>query len=271
MKALRSIFNVYIKAFEKKYNMVFMILFLRSEIGVDVIKISILKFLMRFINMVVMFLPIKVFLVLSSGKSIAILSFTEPYLGKYHSEIVLLLLTVLLYVFNVAINIYSSRLVNKQKSKPILKSYTLHELSVDMPKKSIIACLKHVYNWLSGAMLIIVSIILFFIGSWHFALLFSCLLLLYVAFVEYFFFTNNKYKFLDKIKLTPDQVLHVSTAVFYLMTFFLIFYSYLQFGMQVHFAILMLFLVRLTNGCLKTYFMSSFSVSELIKSAKVKP
>lgn len=266
MKILKSIMNVYVKAFKKKSNMISLIRFLRDDLNVDIGQISTLKFSMRFINMVVMFLPIKVFLVLSSGQPIGFLSFTEPYLGVYHSEIILLSLTVLLYIFNLIINIYSSRLVNKQENKISRKSYNISCLNVELTKKNMVRCLSHVYNWLSGAMLISVAIALFFIGSWHFSLFFSSLLLLYTAFVEYFFFTENKFSFLDKVKLTRSQVLQISTAIFYLISFFLIFYTYLQFGIQIHFAILMLFLVRLTNGCLKTYFMASFSVGELLKN-----
>lgn len=101
--------------------------------------------------------------------------------------------------------------------------------------------------------------------SYEYAFLFFLGFVVYYFIVQYFLFTDSKYKLKEKMKVTIPQALNIFSGVFFLFTFFLVFFVFMKFDLPVMSALLLLLLSRLTNNSIKAMF-SSLSKIKVLNS-----
>ena len=241
--------------------------FMRSNIGVDLYKLSTLKFLGRFINMVVMFLPLKAFLILSGVSQIGYLHYVEDILGKKLYIISIVLITIGLYIINVFLQVYSGRLLNKQSTKFDKSFYDFEKFQLN--KKFFISSHILLINFLSDCLLVFICALIFFFLSIPYACIFLFLLLVYIIVIKYMVFIDNKFSFLQKINLDESQILAISNGVFYLAIFIALFFVFIYIGLHVYSAILILLLSRLSNGSIKSIMIYLNKISKNIVTYKL--
>lgn len=223
----------------------------RDQFAIRLLLLVLLRFSGKFFNMLVMFLPLKIFLVLSGTTQVGFLKDVEVKLGTNGYVVLVLSLTAFLYITNTLIQVYYSRLLNEEKLK-----FVKNDKAPDADVKRYKSFFYYYVDFLSGLVLVFISLVLFSFLSIHYFLLFSMFFLAYYFFVQYFLFTDNKYKFLDRVKISVKQAVDVSSGIFFLFVFFLVFSVYIEFGLSVVSALLLLLLSRLANSAIKTIFSS---------------
>lgn len=244
-------FYVLLRKIASEFKLSFSILFfMRNAVGIDLYKLSLLKFLGRFINMVVMFLPLKAFMIMAGVSQIGVLHSVEETLGKNGYIILIIAITSSLYLVNVILNFYSGRLLNKQSNKFENDEYSVGNYL--LKKKFFLVSHVVLINFLSDCLLVSISFLIFLYLSKEYASVFFILLLIYFVVIKYVVFIDNKFKFLERMNLDESQVLTISNSIFYLSIFISLFFVFIYFGLHVHSAILILLLTRLSNGSIKS-------------------
>ncbi|PMK79553.1 hypothetical protein BCT94_18800 [Vibrio breoganii] len=210
--------------------------------------LSFLKFVSKYINLAVMFLPIKVFLLLSNDFSVPQL--LDDFINAREYIIIILSFTALLYLINVVIQWYFSRLHNKKILK-IEDSVPKLNFPKDLPLKLMKQNFTLTYNVVADFLTLSFSFCLFLYLSHLYAVVFITTLFMFSIVVEYLVFTENKYSFLDRLKLDSYQLIRISSALVYLVLFFSIFAIHLIEPFAIHTAVLLLFGSRLVNASIK--------------------
>ena len=227
---------------------------LRKVVKLDILKLSIVHFLSKFINMAVMFLPIKVFLLLSTSSPIESLPFFDSSLERNNFILLLLSLTAVLYLINIILQIYSARVLNKQRAQINLPEYVYGPHT--FTKKMILTLYKPCYLTVAAFIMIFISTAVFFFLSLEFALAYIFVFIFYLLFVEYFIFTDNRFKLLTRLNIDQNQSLTILSSLLYLVLFFSIFYIFTVFSLPAHNGILMLLLARLANTSVKDFILN---------------
>ena len=241
---------------------------LSFSVGYPILTLAILKFLGRFVNMFVMFIPLKIFLLFSGVAQLGFLSDLESSLGRQLYISLLLLFTAFLYFLNVIIQLYTSRLTNNELNRVLEVKYLSRRKKI-FQESLIRKVFIPLVNVISSYLMVIVSAIIFLFLSKIYFINFIILFLIYWLFVNYFVFTNNKFNFLKKINLTRPQVLTIISGLFYLVLFFLLFALFIEGGLQITPAILILLLSRLCNSSIKTMFLSLNKASQVYRRVKL--
>ena len=241
---------------------------LSFSVGYPILTLAILKFLGRFVNMFVMFIPLKIFLLFSGVAQLGFLSDLESSLGRQLYISLLLLFTAFLYFLNVIIQLYTSRLTNNELNRVLEVKYLSRRKKI-FQESLIRKVFIPLVNVISSYLMVIVSAIIFLFLSKIYFINFIILFLIYWLFVNYFVFTNNKFNFLKKINLTRPQVLTIISGLFYLVLFFLLFALFIEGGLQITPAILILLLSRLCNSSIKTMFLSLNKASKVYRRVKL--
>lgn len=227
----------------------------RHEFSVRLVLLATLRFLGKFFNMLVMFLPLKIFLVLSGTSEVGLLKEVEVKLGTGKYVILVLFITASLYVFNMLLQLYYARVVNVEKLK-IKKSHQYLDRDIKVLRRIFSPCVE----MFGSLMMLSISLIIFFLLSYQYLGLFSLGCLIYYAFVQYFLFTNNKFRFLDRANIDIRQAIEITSGVFFLFVFFLVFFVYIKYNISVVSALLLLLLSRLNNNAIKVIL---FSISKV--------
>ncbi|PML04861.1 hypothetical protein BCT86_14465 [Vibrio breoganii] len=217
-------------------------------VGKKFFLLSFLKFISKYINLAVMFLPIKVFLLLSSDFSVPEL--INGFISKREYIVIILCFTALLYLINVIIQWYFSRLHNKKIVKiedSVPNSEDTKKISLKLMKYNF----RVTYNVIADFITLSFSCCLFLFLSHLYATIFIITIFLFSILVEYLVFTENKYSFLDKLKVDSYQLIKISSALLYLVLFFSIFAIHLIEPFAIHTAVLLLFGSRLVNASIK--------------------
>lgn len=106
-----------IKAYEDWVFITKLFSLFRNRFSVKLILLSTLKFTGKFSNMLVMFLPLKIFLLISGTSQVGMFKEIEEQLGTNAYISLILFVTSLLYILNLVIQIYYSRAFNLEKLK----------------------------------------------------------------------------------------------------------------------------------------------------------
>ena len=224
---------------------------LRNVVGLDIMQLALLQLTSKFINMLVMFLPLKVFLLISTPIHMGALLNIEEGIGRNGYIILLLLLTTFLYLINILLHLQYGRLLNKQEEKLLQDKYTYNgkKFFID----DILELYRPCYLAISGFLMIAMSLFVFFFLSIQFAFVFLFTFYFYLVFVEYFVFTNNKFKLLSRLNLNSNQLLTILSSLLYLVLFFSIFIIFNYEQIHVSSAILILLLSRVANTSIKSF------------------
>ncbi|MGF1889744.1 hypothetical protein L4D13_27020 [Photobacterium profundum] len=228
--------------------------FFRNEVKIQVVKITIFTFISKYINMVVMFIPIKLLFLLSGAKNISFLTDIEESIGRELYIGILVCIVIVLYILDMFMKIYKGKLTNFQKEIVNKDSYLLDGKPIQ--KKIITRTYNPYCQVLSDVLLIVTSIGVFLVVSPTYALYFVTVILLYVAFIEYLVFSPHQTRLLKKLSLDNNQFIHVCNGILYLIFFIGIVIVLLTQSIHILLAIFMMLVSRITNTSLRTVFTS---------------
>lgn len=214
------------------------------------IKLGVMNFFSSFSSMLVMFLPIKVFLLLSGTSHIKLLSYFQNTFGDTAYFVLLVTVTLAVYFSNIFLQLYISR--TEKYNQLGLKS---DEYSTSYGKygREFVKYAFKAYSGLIGDLfMIFMSLIIFLFVSPVFAMSFLLTQILYLVIAKYFIFTENKYDILARLHLDVTQANNLLSGTFFLLIFALLFVSYSFSSMSLGGAILALLLSRIANNSMKS-------------------
>ncbi|AMG29809.1 hypothetical protein AL542_04980 [Grimontia hollisae] len=217
--------------------------------GVQVYKLSFFYFLGGFLNMLVMFLPIKVFLLMSGVSQIS--KFTDLR-GEYGSELFVTGLVFLIssvYLVNILVQLYTSRLEKTSQKKLVDETY---RTKYGEYGNGFVCYSFRVFSGIIGDIIMFsISTLLFFFVSPTFCFIFLLSQISYLFIVKYFVYTNNKFRFLDRMHLEKGQANNIISSSFFIFLFGGIVFSFHATELSVGWAILLLLLSRIANNSTK--------------------
>lgn len=224
-------------------------------------RVGIMTFLSSFSSMLVMFLPIKVFLLLSGTSHIKILTNFQKSYGNNAYFSLLVLVTLLVYSLNVFLQLYISR--TEKYNQNSLKHDEYHTSYGRYGKEFVKYAFKMYSGLVGDIIMVFMSVILFLFISPIFAVFFVLSQFIYLIIAKYFIFTDNKYDLLTRLHLDVSQANTLLSGTFFLIIFALLFVSFSISKMSVGGAILALLLSRIANNSMK-------SILSKIQSVKKK-
>lgn len=224
----------------------------REQTDIPFIKISLLVFSSKFINMIVMFMPLKMLFVLSGSKNISFLHEMEQNLGRDVYIGGMLGIISILYFFNIILSVYQIKLVNKQKNNIEIKSYFFND---EIKPHSVILKIYGPFCQILADFLLIGTVItvLFFVNT-YFALYYLFVVFIYTIIVEQWAFSTHESKLMGKLGIDSKQFIRIAGVLIFFLSFVGILAVVLNLDISVIFAVLMLILIRLSNGALKSLF-----------------
>lgn len=224
----------------------------REQTNIPVLKIALLVFSSKFINMIVMFMPLKMLFVLSGSKNISFLHNMEQNLGRDVYIAGMLGIISILYFFNIILSVYQIKIVNKQKHNISIKEYYFND-KVES-HSTILKTYGPFCQILADFFLIgTVIITLFFINT-YFALYYMFVILIYSIIVEQWAFSTHDSKLMGKLDIDSKQFIRIAGVLIFFLSFIGILAVVLNLNISVILAVLILILVRLSNGALKSLF-----------------
>lgn len=224
----------------------------RKQTNIPVLKIALLVFSSKFINMIVMFMPLKMLFVLSGSKNISFLHNMEQSLGRDVYIAVMLGIISVLYFFNIILSVYQIKLVNKQKNNISIKEYYFND---EVKSHSTILKIYGPFCQILADFLLIGTVVttLFFLNT-YFALYYMFVVFMYSIIVEQWAFSTHDSKLMGKLGIDSKQFIRIAGVLIFFLSFIGILAVVLNLNISVIFAVLMLILVRLSNGALKSLF-----------------
>ncbi len=242
-----KVIQLFIRSVSRSIDLYF---FLRKKLELDIIKLGVLRGGGKIITMLVMFLPLKVLLLVSGSSQVDFISQIEVSIGRDSYIVLILLLTTLLYIINIVLQVYYNRLYNEQCIL-IKNNKTFIYKHDSYTREYINRAYKHNIA-LSGDMFIIVlTLLISLLLSFEYFIGFIFSLIIYSLLVQYFVYTDNKFKFLQNFKINDHQVLNVFNSAFYLFLFFLLFYLFLNGKIEIYSSIFILLLSRVCSHSVK--------------------
>ncbi|WBA07877.1 hypothetical protein [Salinivibrio kushneri] len=227
------------------------------------IKLGAMNFMSSFSSMLVMFLPIKVFLLLSGASHLKILTkFQEDY-GNAAYFSFLISFTLLVYLFNIFLQLYISR--TEKLNKNSLDSDWYRTKYGKYGKEFVKYAFKTYSGLIGDIMLVCMSIVLFVFISPIFSLFFILSQITYLIIAKYFIFTDNKYDFLGRLHLDVNQANTLLSGTFFLVIFSSLLVSYNISSMSAGGAILVLLLSRIANNAMKSILNKIYAIKKKLK------
>ncbi|MEZ9275064.1 hypothetical protein AB4121_06565 [Vibrio sp. 10N.286.54.B2] len=232
--------------------------FFRNDALVEVNKLSFCIFLSKYINMVVMFIPIKLLFILSGAKNISFLLDIEQQLGRNVYIGFWVCLVIILYIFDMIVKIYKGKLINHQKNIIDNKKYVF--IGKDISQKIVLRTYSPYCQMLSDFLVLFASIMVFFILSPHYAVFYIIVVLGYFLFLEYLLFSPHQPRLLKKLSLDNNQFIQVCNGMLYLVFFLGIIAVLILDSIHILVAILILLVARISTTSLRTVFTSQKSL-----------
>jgi len=224
----------------------------KKQTKVEVIKISVLVFLSKFINMIVMFMPLKILFVLSGSKNIPFFQDIENNIGRDVYIGGMIAIITVLYFINVVLQVYKEKLVKRQTVMIEKKKYEFR--GMETSHKVISETYASFCQVLGDMLLILLVATVLFLLNVHYAIFYLSVILVYAAIIEQWAFPLHQTNLMKKLNIDSKLFIQVTGILLYLILFLGIIAVVLNTDMVVIVAILMLILVRLGNGALKSFF-----------------
>ncbi|WP_139124417.1 hypothetical protein [Enterovibrio norvegicus] len=208
-----------------------------------------------------MFIPLKIFLLLSDSASTKSFSPISDVFGQSGVTAFLLSLTAILYLFNIAVQTYQARLLNRQREKIDKCEYFSggRVYSSSFVKRSY----KIYFKFSADVIMIAVSMLMFGALSLEYLYIFVLILFLFLLGTNYLVMTPNKFGFLNSLKIDQSQAMNISGSLLYLSLFFSVFYVFMVYNISVTYAILLLLMSRLSNASVRGFLVGANQVFEL--------
>jgi len=238
----------------------------KKQTKVEVVRISVFVFLSKFINMIVLFLPLKILFVLSGindmqpvedieiegSQNILSLQGIENTIGRDVYIGSMIGIIAALFVLNVVLQIYKVKLLNRQATLIEKKKYEFRGL--EKSHQVILKTYAPFCQLLGDILLILTILIILFLLNIHYALFYLGVIFIYGVIVEQWAFPAHQTKLMKKLGIGSKEFINVTDILIFLILFMGIVAVVLNTDMVVIIAILMLILVRLGNGALKSFF-----------------
>ncbi|GEM80856.1 hypothetical protein [Vibrio superstes] len=224
----------------------------RVQTSIPLIKIALLVFSSKFINMVVMFIPLKMLFVLSGSKNIEVLHEMEQSVGRDLYIGGMLAIIAFLYIFSVVVSILKVKLVNKQKNHLEIKNYYIRERVLQRPV--ILKTYGPFCQVLADVLLVSTVIFTLFVVNYYYALYYLFIVTIYIIIVEQWAFSTHSPRLMTKLGIDSKQFINISGVFIFFLSFVGIIAVILNLEISVIFAVLMLILSRLGFGALKSFF-----------------
>lgn len=228
--------------------------FFRHDALVEVNKLSFCIFASKYINMVVMFIPIKLLFILSGAKNVSFLLDIEQKLGRNTYIAFLVGVVIVLYIFDMIAKIYKGKLINQQKNNIENKKYSFR--NKDVSHKIVLRTYSPYCQILSDFLVLFASIFVFLILSPHYAVYYTVIVLSYFLLLEYLLFSPHQTRLLKKLNLDNNQFIQVCNGILYLIFFLGIVAVLFVKSIHILVAILILLVARISTTSLRTVFTS---------------
>jgi len=230
----------------------------KKQAKLEIIKISILVFLTKFINMIVMFLPLKVLFLLSGSKNISFFYDIEKRIGRDFYIGTIIAIVIVLYLLNVVLQIYKTRIVKRQKIMIEKNKYEFRGMVKShkvISKTYVSFC-----QVLGDIMLVLFVFIALLLLNVHYAIFYSSMVLVYFVILEQWAFPIHQTKLMEKLNIDAKIFIHVTGVLLYLMLFLGLIVVVLTEDMTILIAVLIIILVRLGHGALNSFFSSQINL-----------
>ncbi|AJR09517.1 hypothetical protein C9J03_02490 [Photobacterium gaetbulicola] len=228
--------------------------FFRKDASVEVNKLSFYIFASKYINMIVMFIPIKLLFILSGAKNISFLFDIEQKLGRNTYIALLVCIVIVLYIFDMVAKIYKGKLTNQQKDKIENKKYSFR--GKDISQKIVQRTYSPYCQMISDFLVLAASIFVFLVLSPHYAVYYVCVVVSYFLLLEYLLFSPHQTRLLKKLNLDNNQFIQVCNGILYLIFFLGIVAVLFVKSIHILVAILILLVARISTTSLRTVFTS---------------
>ncbi|EPA5447429.1 TPA: hypothetical protein KD862_002834 [Vibrio cholerae] len=236
----------------------------RENIGMSVYKMSLLRIVNRISSMLMMFIPIKVFILISSDTVLFSNLYDMKSLG--YDLTLTILFCFLFFVFIASIG--SQFFFSKATSDEIKKIRGVKEFFYDGKVYSRIFISRNyipVINFLSDLFIILISFAIYAFCSIEFAIFQAIFVMVLYMVYDYVLFTNNRLKILSKISLTPIEFVAFSSQLVLLVGFMFVFIIYLQGNINVSSGVLILMVTRMLSGSMRGYSNSMIKIESNIR------
>jgi hypothetical protein len=224
----------------------------KNQAKVEVIKISVLIFLSKLINMIVMFIPLKILFVLSGSKNISFFQDIENNIGRDVYIGAMITIITVLYFLNVVLQVYKGRLLRRKKSMIEKKKYEFRGME---KSHKVISKTYALFCKVLGDMILtlLVATTLFLLNV-HYAIFYLSVILVYTVVIEQWAFPLHQANLMKKLKIDSRLFIQVTSIMIFLILFLGIIAVVLNTDMVIIVALLMFILVRLGNEALKSFF-----------------
>ncbi|WP_439437661.1 hypothetical protein [Salinivibrio costicola] len=221
------------------------------QTNVQYVKISINIFFSKFINMAVMFMPLKLLFVLTGTKNIEILAQLEEFIGRNKYIALVLGILFILYMVNVFLQIYRAKLINKQKYSIENRKYYFGDRPVT------VAEIRRTYasfcQVIADMAVILMVCAVLFIADQLLALYYIAVFGVFSLIYEQWVFSKHETKLMKKLDIEKKSFIQAVSMVMFLVIFLGLVLVVISTGMSAIKAILLLLLMRLANGAFKSY------------------
>jgi hypothetical protein len=224
----------------------------KNQAKVEIIKISVLIFLSKSINMIVMFIPLKILFVLSGSKNISFFQNIENNIGRdFYIGGMIAIITVL-YFINVVLQIYKGKILKRQAGMIEKKKYEFR--GINKSHKVISKTYASFCKVLGDVVLTLLVVMTLFLLNVHYAIFYLSVILVYTVVIEQWAFPIYQTNLMKKLNINSKLFIQVTSIMILLILFLGIIYVVLNTDMVIIVALLMFILVRLGNDALKSFF-----------------
>ena len=226
----------------------------KKQTKLSVLKIATLIFLTKFINLIVMFMPFKILLLITGFANISFLQNIENNIGRDVYLGVMIIIIASLFFLSLVFHIYQARLTNIQKLKIEKKKYDFR--GMEKSHKVISATFEPFCKVIGDIFLVLMVATILMTVNFVYGVFFICMTLIYIIIAEQWVFAHHQPRLIKKLKIDSKIFIKITGILIFLMLFLGIILLVLKMDFMVIIAILMLLLVRLARGALESFFSS---------------
>ncbi|WP_220182311.1 hypothetical protein [Grimontia hollisae] len=237
----------------------------RKKIGMSIYRMSMLRIASRISNMLMMFIPIKIFILISTDSVIFSNLYDKDKLEYDLSLIILFSILILVFLVSVGSQYYLPRATSSQMKKLrgiVEKKYNDSVYSRLFISKSYIPMV----NFISDLVIILISFLIYAFCSIEFTLLQMVFIISLYMLYDYILFTNNRLNILSRLSMTSTEFVAFSSNSILLVGFLLVFTVYSYGHIDVNSGVLILMVTRMLSGSLRGYAYSTIKIDSNLRN-----
>lgn len=228
-----------------------MIYFFHHQTHIEYLKVSVNAFLGKFINMITMFMPLKLLFVISGAKNIEVLASIEQKIGRSYYIASIFILLISLYIVNAFLEIYRYKLVAKQLKRIENKDYCFKTRAISS-KVVRSSCGPFCQMLADMAQMLFAFSIIIYVNQ-LLAAYYCFTMFVFSLIYEQWVFSSHQTKLLTKLSIEKQHFMSAVSKINFLVLFLGVIVFVLNSSVNVIVAILVLILMRFSNGAFKSY------------------